>query len=370
MPRRPICSIVLYDDTSPHRLLENKFLCGAVQKDPVLLLSPDTPEVRRISELLATALVCDGSRTHPDGVENAFSRLWRQDLPPNCESEAHCIAHRNCTAHVRASQLAWAPHRAAVDAALRRRPGAYAAAVEFDAVDTLSYTLRMNHTQLPPTNRLFSDINVGSLQVTGEPDTDWKKYFFGANLQLAVDRSLAALRLGIEDQGPLDVQVHVRRASRSPNASCCVARARKQSGGMEPSVPAQVKAFPWPSHELNVGGVLAGILFNFLLVFAFLLPTCAIVGVIVHERELQLRGYMRVLGLLDAAYWGSWFVTHMASLCFTGLLCAVIGMCAPCTHSELCACQCLRPGTCDPKQAQAGRVQRARAYIRSGPHCG
>lgn len=335
----------------------------AVHQDPVVLLSPDTPEVRRISALLATALVCDGSRPRPPGVQDAFGGLWRRGLPPECGDAAYCTAHRNCTARMRTHQLAWASHRSEVDAALRGRPGAYAAAVEFDPVDTLSYTVRMNHTQLPPTNRLFSDINVGSLKVTGEPDADWKRYFFGANLQLAVDRSLAALRLGTEAQGPLDVQVHVRH----PPCTHAPRRVNFPHVGATktPSWSFQVKAFPWPAHQLNVGGVLAGILFNFLLVFAFILPTCAIVSVIVHEKELQLRGYMRVLGLLDAAYWGSWFVTHMAIMCFTGLLCAVIGMCAPPLATPACSQPTLRhPIARAPRGLAYARVAHERSVAR------
>jgi hypothetical protein len=97
------------------------------------------------------------------------------------------------------------------------------------------------------------------------------------------------------------------------------------------AAPFQVKAFPWPAHDLYTGGILAGILFNFLLVFAFQQPTRNMVTILVREKELQLRGYMRVLGLQDAAYWGSWLATHLCMLWLTGLLCAGIGMCAPCS---------------------------------------
>lgn len=34
---------------------------------------------------------------------------------------------------------------------------------------------------------------------------------------------------------------------------------------------------------------------------------------------------MRVLGMLDAAYWGSWFTTHIIILMVSGALCAFIG---------------------------------------------
>lgn len=44
---------------------------------------------------------------------------------------------------------------------------------------------------------------------------------------------------------------------------------------------------------------------------------------------MRLREYMRVLGMLDAAYWGSWFTTHIIILWVSGALCAFIGQCAP-----------------------------------------
>jgi hypothetical protein len=90
-----------------------------------------------------------------------------------------------------------------------------------------------------------------------------------------------------------------------------------------------VKAFPWPSQQVDIGGIVAAILFNYLLVFAFLQPTRNMVSVIVKEKELRLREYMRVLGLHDAAYWSSWLVTHMALLCTSGTLCAIVGKYGP-----------------------------------------
>jgi hypothetical protein len=91
----------------------------------------------------------------------------------------------------------------------------------------------------------------------------------------------------------------------------------------------QVKAFPWPAQSLDLGGVVAAALLTFLLVFAFQQPTRAMVAVLVAERERGLRGHMRVLGLRDGAYWGSWLATHGAMLAVTGVLCAAIGTCAP-----------------------------------------
>lgn len=90
----------------------------------------------------------------------------------------------------------------------------------------------------------------------------------------------------------------------------------------------QVKAFPWPSKHVYTGGTLAGLLFIFVLVFAFQAPASSMVKAVVQEKELRLREYMRVLGLQQAAYWSSWFTTHFSMLLVTGVLCAVVGRCA------------------------------------------
>jgi hypothetical protein len=99
----------------------------------------------------------------------------------------------------------------------------------------------------------------------------------------------------------------------------------------------QVKAFPWPSQHLNIGGSVAGSLLIFLLVFAFLQPCQKMVASVVQEKELRLREYMRVLGLLDAAYWGSWFASHMTILMVSGALCALIGKCGPASSCRPCS---------------------------------
>jgi hypothetical protein len=178
--------------------------------EPVLLLSPDTQEVRRVAALLATALVCDGAEPDDPSTENSFGRLWSsQSLPEACADPHACRQDPACSRDLLRNRFTWAEDEAAADAALEASPGVYAAAVVFDPVDTLSYTLRMNHTALPPTDRHFSDVQLGRLQVTGMPNSDWKRYFFAVNLQLALDRSLSALRLGRERDGPLDIKVKV-----------------------------------------------------------------------------------------------------------------------------------------------------------------
>ena len=103
----------------------------------------------------------------------------------------------------------------------------------------------------------------------------------------------------------------------------------------------QIKAFPWPGRHVELGGIIAGILFNFLLVFAFQQPTRAMVAVIVREKELRLREYMRALGLADGAYWAAWAATHLSVLFVTGLLCAIVGTCASCSTCVWALYACL-----------------------------
>ena len=110
-----------------------------------------------------------------------------------------------------------------------------------------------------------------------------------------------------------------RKRSTPPASSSCCDRNRS----------VQVKPFPWPAQAVDVGGIVAGIFFVYLLVFAFQQPTRAMVAVLVSEKELKLREYMRALGLLHTAYWAGWFATHMSMLSITGVLCALVGSCAP-----------------------------------------
>lgn len=99
----------------------------------------------------------------------------------------------------------------------------------------------------------------------------------------------------------------------------------------------QVKGFPWPSKHIYIGNTVAGMLFIFVLVIAFQVPASSMVKSIVQEKELRLREYMRVLGLLRAAYWGSWFVTHLCMLLVTGALCAIVGRCDPLPRGSVTA---------------------------------
>jgi hypothetical protein len=79
-----------------------------------------------------------------------------------------------------------------------------------------------------------------------------------------------------------------------------------------------------PSRSEDLGAAAAAAFFNLLLVYAFMAPTRAMVGALVREKELRLREGMRMLGLGDVAYWGSWGTTHWCTLAVSGLMCALI----------------------------------------------
>jgi hypothetical protein len=115
--------------------------------------------------------------------------------------DAKCQGNPLCTRRLLSHQVAWAPSATEVDSTLRAHPAVFTAAVVFHDERALSYTLRMNHSSLPSTRHLFSDVDVGTLRLSQEPDTDWKRYYLFANLQLAIDRSLMAEYLsgGVEE---------------------------------------------------------------------------------------------------------------------------------------------------------------------------
>lgn len=140
----------------------------------------------------------------------------------------YCAAHAaNCTAVMRKHQIDWLASADEVPEHVRAHPEVYTAAITFGAPDLravhdnsrapdidadlanvaepaaaapqsqlhdlMAYTLHLNRTQLPPTQRFFSDVTPGAAKVEFGPNTDWRKAYLLANLQLAVDRSLLAL---------------------------------------------------------------------------------------------------------------------------------------------------------------------------------
>lgn len=127
------------------------------------------------------------------------------------QNRAFCLAEPVCIEHALAEQTHWEASADAATAAIEGDPGAYDAALVFDTAQDLAYTIRMNHTALPHTEDYFSDVSIGNVKVTREPDPDWKKYYFFSNLQTAVEQALMAVHLHGDDAAhPLDVHVRVR----------------------------------------------------------------------------------------------------------------------------------------------------------------
>eukprot|EP00892_Ulva_mutabilis_P002745 jgi/Ulvmu1/12471/UM009_0123.1 len=275
-------------------------------KGRLILLTPKSNETEAVASLLGIALACTppgqaASGTHFRPVSDSFGDFWREGLPFQCEDAEGCPTDPRCGPALLSSRFVWADDGDAVTEVVLANPSTFGAAIVFGdpsggtgaPLDT--FELRVNHTSMPSTLTTFSDFAVGTVKMTQLPDSDWHRYFWATNLLHAVERSLMARWLhGDNATVPLDVG-------------------------------ANVKGFPWPSKHIYTGPMIAGMLFIFVLVFAFQVPASSMVKSIVQEKELRLREYMRVLGLLRAAYWGSWFVTHLCMLLVTGALCAIVG---------------------------------------------
>ena len=64
---------------------------------------------------------------------------------------------------------------------------------------------------MPKTSARFSDVSVGTVELSARPNQDWQKYFWTANLQHSVERSLIALQLrGPNAKHPVDIAINVR----------------------------------------------------------------------------------------------------------------------------------------------------------------
>jgi|TARA_B110000967_G_scaffold13827_1_gene13295 hypothetical protein len=87
----------------------------------------------------------------------------------------------------------------------------------------------------------------------------------------------------------------------------------------------ELKAYPFPSYSTNLGSTYAAVFFGLAFVFAFVVAVAQICQNVVTEKELKLRQGMRVMGMRNPAYWGSWFVTSYASLLLVSFLVAVTG---------------------------------------------
>ena len=181
------------------------------------------------------------------------------------------------------------------------------AAVIFGELDpgagSVAYTIRMNHTAVPPTRQV---LNIFDLQ----PDEAYKEYWFFANLQQLLDETVlahaAASSAGCQQAGGdsepmcqqlLGLRPAAAQSSMYAAASDLGGRRLQKAGaaggqllgssvrgahlGTAGTVPidatqalaVRFKPFPWPAATLDLGAGTAGLAFNLLLVFAFLSPT-------------------------------------------------------------------------------------------------
>ncbi|GAB4821282.1 hypothetical protein N2152v2_008328 [Parachlorella kessleri] len=192
-----------------------------------------------------------------------------------------------------------------------------------------SYTLRVNHTDVPYTRMLFNSFDVA-------PGKQYRQYWWFCNLQALLDQAI--LSHAAAAAGPAGV-------SSTPHLLAQAAASTAPGNASSPLPPLlplspSMKPFPWPAVTLDLGATAAALFFNLLLVSAFLAPTRTAVAAVVQEKELTLREGMRILGLQDAAYWASWAITHWSTMALSGLLCAVVGL-YPFAHSSFVLMLCL-----------------------------
>ncbi|KAL4853959.1 ATP-binding cassette sub-family A member 3 [Chlorella vulgaris] len=199
---------------------------------------------------------------------------------------------------------------------------------EVESRHVYGYTLRMNHSEVPPTRMRLNQFDL-------LPGNQYKQYWFFSNLQNLVEQAVlahAAAAAATNDTSPLLYNTAGPTHGGADVGPAWLAAAAATSPPLLP-LALSVKAFPWPALTLDLGATAAALFFNMLLVFAFLQPTRAAIMSVVQERELLLREGMRILGLRDGAYWASWFLTHWSSMAVSGTLCALIGL-YPFAHSS------------------------------------
>ncbi|KAK9842270.1 hypothetical protein WJX81_003820 [Elliptochloris bilobata] len=256
-----------------------------------LLFAPNTSaDATALMRSAAAAVACpaDAARKRPGA--RSFHALFRGSGGAQCEQQGACLGTPACWEGLLGRQIVGHPSEAEALAAAAAEPETVDAVVVFGdggaAAPGARYTIRANHTGLPSTRVVYNAFDI-------LPDSQYRDYWFFANLQLALDQAILGRALG--------------------------------SDGRPALVDIQVKPFPWPATSFDAGAVLAAAAFNLLLVFAFLAPTRAAVAAIVREKELRLREGMRIFGLQDGAYWASWALTHYGTLFLSCALCAAIG---------------------------------------------
>lgn len=321
----------------------------------VLWAPNGSAEAARLVSLLARRAACpaDGADKRPSSGSfyRFFSPRPEESVPAACLDAGYCTTHTECHAFLLGSRLVGMASAEEAAAVAVGAPGTVDAVLDLSASPALfppnsisgsdllgsqmqpalatglewrlreaeaaggqytqyrdsgqytyRYTLRMNHSDVPATREMLNRFDLA-------PGNQYKRYWWFTNLQALVEGAM------------LD---HAAAAAAQP-------------GGPPPPpalLAAGVKPFPWPALTLDLGATAAAVSFNLLLTYAFLAPTRGAVAAVVQERELHLRQGLRLLGLTDRAYWGSWALTHWSTMALSGLLCALVGL-YPFGHSSL-----------------------------------
>ncbi|GAX84392.1 hypothetical protein CEUSTIGMA_g11814.t1 [Chlamydomonas eustigma] len=318
-----------------------------------ILLAPgtntDSAQMQIIAEILSKALACPRDLAMwscpTPLLPNSFHCMFiNKDLSEHCQDVNVCHNDPICYAHLLgiAGQISV---MATADDAVRQavdNPMKVDAVVILSAIKEQSseqhdkirweYTIRMNHTDVPPTPLLLDLFDVSPTSKNGLGF--YRDYWFFTNLQFAIDRSL----LGLEVTS-IQNDVHSFMGVQHQQPDALIGAMRSTLSSPSPLIfRLQVRPFPWPATVQDLGAASAAAFLNLLLVFAFLAPTRAAVSEVVREKELRLREGMRILGLNDLPYWLSWALTHWTTLMVSGLICTA--MCAypfPKTSSVLLA---------------------------------
>ncbi|KAF8072728.1 Abca17 [Scenedesmus sp. PABB004] len=269
------------------------------------------------------------------GARRRQRRRARERLPAclrrHAQDAATCMATPACYARALAEHITLLPSEAAALALLEERPHSVDAVVVFPRAAAaaapagnasaggggggggcgalggapgdgvlLEYAIRMNATDVPPTQLLrdLFDVSPGLMPLPGNLLWAYRGYWFLANLQLAIDRSLLGGRQG-NGTFPASLSVRVKPF---PCAARHTAPAWPAAGGALAAHPRRHPARAGPAKLEDLGAASAAAFFNLLLVYAFLAPTRAVVGAIVREKELRLREGMRIFGLSVGLY--------------------------------------------------------------------
>ena len=183
----------------------------------------------------------------------------------------------------------------------------------------VEYTIRVNASDTPTGSlgpKWFDEKFVR--WVVGEDDA-WRSYWTYVNIQRAFDQALLSLSMMDDSEFSVEDLDSDTDSRQSPSSQATYPLPR----GVRLEI--DVKSYPFPSYSTNLGSTYAAVFFGLAFVFAFVVAVASVCQNVVTEKELRLREGMRVMGMGDAAYWGSWFVTSYSSLLLISFLVSVVG---------------------------------------------